>query len=611
MDKKRIKLSGHQFRLKRRKEMLLKQKQSESMLGFLTSRSHTSDNTQSVSIRSETNDETDQMVEEKIDEIEKIQTDDEADKKVQDTEEIDESKNDKNKTIDSEEEMKSDDDNKHANPVATTSKFDPDPGTWNRNNIGHGTRQMLVEKGPLEIKNRDFPRNSQGRCFTEALYTKLLKNGDQVTRPWLLYSIQNDSVYCFCCFLFGDQSITWKKEGYSDWKNVHRYLEQYEKSAGHMKAFVKWRELDQKLKCGKTIDAVQQAQQNIQIKFWRNIIKRIIAVVQMLTSQNLAFRGSSDRLFEKNNGNFLKCIEMLSKFDPILEEHLRKVQLQRDCKKWSVSYLSKTIQDELIEQMTENVKQKIIALIKDAKYYSVIMDCTPDISRVEQLSLIIRIVCLDPKTNEFIPEEFFIGFFPVTDSSGAGLTELLMEKLKVLGLNVQYIRGQGYDNGANMKGIRSGVQRRLLLENPRAFFVPCGCHSLNLVLNDAASESGQLVGFFSTVQELFTFFSASTARWNVLKNHITHITLKPLSTTRWSSRIDALTPLRYQMGEIYDALVEIRTTFKDAEAKAKAEGLARSMKKFQFICSVFIWYEVLFKVDKVSKTMQSPKIDIT
>jgi hypothetical protein len=220
MDKKRIKLSGHQFRLKRRKEMLLKQKQSESMLGFLTSRSHTSDNTQSVSIRSETNDETDQMVEEKMDEIEKIQTDDEADKKVQDTEEIDESKNDKNKTIDSEEEMKSDDDNKHANPVATTSKFDPDPGTWNRNNIGHGTRQMLVEKGPLQIKNRDFPRNSQGRCFTEALYTKLLKNGDQVTRPWLLYSIQNDSVYCFCCFLFGDQSVTWKKEGYSDWKNV-------------------------------------------------------------------------------------------------------------------------------------------------------------------------------------------------------------------------------------------------------------------------------------------------------------------------------------------------------------------------------------------------------
>jgi hypothetical protein len=65
-----------------------------------------------------------------------------------------------------------------------------------------------------------------------------------------------------------------------------------------------------------------------------------------------------------------------------------------------------------------------------------------------------------------------LAFFPVTDSSGAGLTELLMDKLKILGLDVQYIRGQGYDNGANIKGIRSGVQRRLLLENPRAFFVP-------------------------------------------------------------------------------------------------------------------------------------------
>jgi len=42
--------------------------------------------------------------------------------------------------------------------------------------------------------------------------------------------------------------------------------------------------------------------------------------------------------------------------------------------------------------------------------------------------------------------------------------------------------GQGYDNGSNMKGKYQGVQKRFLDINPKAFYTPCGCHSLNLVL---------------------------------------------------------------------------------------------------------------------------------
>ena len=36
-----------------------------------------------------------------------------------------------------------------------------------------------------------------------------------------------------------------------------------------------------------------------------------------------------------------------------------------------------------------------------------------------------------------------------------------------------------------------------------------------------------------------------------------NFTLKPLSKTRWESRIDALKLLRYQLGDIYDALINI------------------------------------------------------
>lgn len=58
------------------------------------------------------------------------------------------------------------------------------------------------------------------------------------------------------------------------------------------------------------------------------------------------------------------------------------------------------------------------------------------------------------------------------------------------------MRGQGYDNGANMKGQHSGIQIRIRNINPRAFFVSCSAHSLNLVVNDAVKASKEAIEFF-------------------------------------------------------------------------------------------------------------------
>ena len=57
---------------------------------------------------------------------------------------------------------------------------------------------------------------------------------------------------------------------------------------------------------------------------------------------------------------------------------------------------------------------------------------------------------------------------------------------------------------------------------------------------------------------MYNYFSASTHWWQVISSHIEFgITVKPLSETRWESRIDALRPLRLQLGNVYDALIEI------------------------------------------------------
>jgi hypothetical protein len=52
--------------------------------------------------------------------------------------------------------------------------------------------------------------------------------------------------------------------------------------------------------------------------------------------------------------------------------------------------------------------------------------------------------------------------------------------LKEFNLDLNKCRGQGYDGAAVMSGISSGVQKRISDIIPRASYVHCSAHNLNL-----------------------------------------------------------------------------------------------------------------------------------
>ena len=126
------------------------------------------------------------------------------------------------------------------------------------------------------------------------------------------------------------------------------------------------------------------------------------------------------------------------------------------------------------------------------------------------MSLILR--CVNISENPIKVEEHFVEFIIVDDTTGEGLFNDMIGLIKKLDLNIDDIRGQGYDNGSNMKGKERGVQKRLLDINPKAFYTPCGCHSLNLVLCDIANSCPKAISFFGIVQRIYTLFSSSTKR---------------------------------------------------------------------------------------------------
>ncbi|KAL6196699.1 hypothetical protein ACLB2K_032313 [Fragaria x ananassa] len=50
---------------------------------------------------------------------------------------------------------------------------------------------------------------------------------------------------------------------------------------------------------------------------------------------------------------------------------------------------------------------------------------------------------------------------------------------------------------------------------------------------------------------------ASVRRWQILKDNVKGLTLKPLSTTRWESHIESVKPLRFFPVEIREALLQL------------------------------------------------------
>ena len=152
-------------------------------------------------------------------------------------------------------------------------------------------------------------------------------------------------------------------------------------------------------------------------------------------------------------------------------------------------------------------------------------------------------------------------------------------------------RGQAYDNASNMAGIRSGVQCRIKQVNSKAIFIPCANHSLYLAGVHAVASSEHSATFFAVVERVYSFFSASTQRWEVLLKHVP-IVVKRVIDTRWSALYEAVKALEHYFLDVVSALNELCDQNENIDT-LEARGISDAIQRFSFVSFLQFWMQVL------------------
>ena len=166
----------------------------------------------------------------------------------------------------------------------------------------------------------------------------------------------------------------------------------------------------------------------------------------------------------------------MSNRDDILRKHVEQPMFK------TATYISPTIQNEIIHIIGKHLIQaRLVKDIKNAEFFTIMADDVTS-HNVEQMALCVRFV--DEHQN--IREEF-LQFSKPLRTTGYHLAEEIKSALQELRIKLKNMRGQRYDGAASMSSTRVGVQARIMQGAPKAFYIHCSGHCLNLVISHSCA----------------------------------------------------------------------------------------------------------------------------
>lgn len=424
------------------------------------------------------------------------------------------------------------------------------------------------------------------RSFSIRIYEKYI---------WLTGSETRNKLFCWYCLLFSDQKSPFCSPGYDNLKEIHRASNKHEMSKEHTVSALKYN-LFEKRKISDTLDSAHIKSFNEKVRSNRKMIKHLLNMVILLSTQDLAFRRNDD---SDNQGNFGELIKFAATLDENFEKFIDPSVSSVFCG------LSKTIQNDLINSMTKILRQEIYKEIDNAACFSWEIDEATDIRCFSQMSIIFRFV-RDGKITER-----FMGFVDVSGGRTADdIFQTLLENFSSYNISKKLV-AQTYRGAAVMAGEINGLQSRIKKIAPQALFTHCYAHKLNLILQDSTKIISQCRVFFSNLTGLSSFFT-EYKHTNIL-NEICKKRLPSSSEIRWnfkSRAVETIFDNRTYLIEVFDHIIENLDEWDDNSIRA-AVGFKKILNDFEFLFILNTFNSIFTYTDPVFSLIQNKLLDLT
>lgn len=225
----------------------------------------------------------------------------------------------------------------------------------------------------------------------------------------------------------------------------------------------------------------------------------------------------------------------------------------------------------------------------------------------EQVAVCVRYVNGNSKI-----KEVFLQFFETNSLRGRDLAGTIINGLISCGVDCEYMIGQGYDGAGNMAGKFNGVQAVIREQYPKAIYVHCAAHSLNLAISQA-SEIQSVRNCLGTVGKMYDFFNTPKRKsilTSIIENSETNPharSLKRLCVTRWVAKYDSINDFIELVPYVYEALEDIYAL--NDSASTDARHLVNAMD-FEFFVSLFVVHEIFSYSLPLCRLYQKETIDL-
>lgn len=200
------------------------------------------------------------------------------------------------------------------------------------------------------------------------------------------------------------------------------------------------------------------------------------------------------------------------------------------------NWMSKTIQNGIIEQFAHAIQRDIVARSSESRFYGLVADGTTDVSTTEQFSCCLQFVDSSLKTHCL-----FLGFYNSHDTTGQTLFSCIKDVILRLNIPFERLVAYCFDGASNTSGCFTGVQARLKELCTQSMYVHCNNHALDLVLQEVACEVSLVADTLNFVSGVAAVIGESPKRKQLFESLFSScdevaVNILGLCPTRWCVR---------------------------------------------------------------------------